>query len=523
MKFRYARFLFVLSIIIIIIVFTVNKIRSKNNSNMNNEQVTNEIIYYDTLKIGISSFDTVNPILTKNKEMININQLIYEPLVELDSEYKLNLVLAKEYAKTSATTYIVKINNDIKWSNNTEFSSEDVKYTIDLLKSTNNIYSENVKNILSVDVIDNATLKITLKEEMYFFEYNLIFPIMSKNHYEGENFFNSNKQPIGTGMYKISNITNEEIILEKNENYRNQDKINKNINKISITIFKEMGELYNSFKMGNIDLINTSSLNYQEYIGIIGYYAKEYKGRECDFLSFNCDDYLVGEKTVRQAINYAIDKDNIVSKQYNNKYYISNFVLDYGSYIFNQKSLSLGYNPEKSKEILENNGWVYTNNKWKKNGSYLELTISVNSSNSQRVQVAEIIKTQLENIGIKVYIKQLSDSQYKYALENKNYQILLTGVYNGLSPDLTYFYGVNNLANYKNETVLNVMKEVKNITEQNVLEEKHKELVNIVKDECPYISLYRNKNTLIINQNLIGNFEPTNYGIFKNFESWNKQ
>ena len=236
MKFRYARFLCVLSIIIIIIVFTVNKISSKNNSNMNNEQVTNDIIYYDTLKIGISSFDTVNPILTKNKEMININQLIYEPLVELDSEYKLNLVLAKEYAKTSATTYIVKINNDIKWSNNTEFSSEDVKYTIDLLKSTNNIYSENVKNILSVDVIDNATLKITLKEEMYFFEYNLIFPIMSKNHYEGENFFNSDKQPIGTGMYKISSITNEEIILEKNENYRNQDKINKNINKISITI-----------------------------------------------------------------------------------------------------------------------------------------------------------------------------------------------------------------------------------------------------------------------------------------------
>ena len=84
-------------------------------------------------------------------------------------------------------------------------------------------------------------------------------------------------------------------------------------------------------------------------------------------------------------------------------------------------------------------------------------------------------------------------------------------------------YGANNLANYKNETVLNVMKEVKNITEQNVLEEKHKELVNIVKDECPYISLYRNRNTLIINQNLIGNFEPTNYGIYKNFESWNKQ
>ena len=65
-----------------------------------------------------------------------------------------------------------------------------------------------------------------------------------------------------------------------------------------------------------------------------------------------------------------------------------------------------------------------------------------------RCEVAKLIKTQLENIGMVVTIKEISDSKYNAYLTNKNYQILLTGVYNSYSPDITYFYGENNIANY---------------------------------------------------------------------------
>ena len=191
---------------------------------------------------------------------------------------------------------------------------------------------------------------------------------MCQNYYAGENFFESTKYPIGTGLYKISSFSNNEIVLEKNENYRNTENTNKNIQKINITLFNSMGELYNSFKIGNIDIINTSNLTYKNYIGTIGYYAKEYKGREYDFLSCNCDDYLMKQKSVRQAINYAIDRENIISTIYNNRYYPSEYILDYGSYVYSGNSSSSGYNPEKAKEILETDGWVYTNNRWKKNG-----------------------------------------------------------------------------------------------------------------------------------------------------------
>ena len=523
MNFKNVKFAFFIFVVIIAVIAVVN-IKSKDNEKQESEtQISKNIVYQDSFRFGICNFDSINPIITKNKQIMDIDQLVFEPLLSLDSKYKIEMCLATEYAKTSPTTYIVKIDNSIKWSDGSALTADDVKYTVDLLKSVDNIYSENVKSISSVEAIDNSTVKFNLDMETYFFEYNLIFPIMCKNYYGDEDFFSSEKYPIGTGKYKISSVSDSQVVLEKNENYRFQDNVNKNIKKIYVNIFSEMGEVYNSFKIGNIDVMNTSSLLYENYIGTMGYHVKEYKGREYDFLSFNCNDYLMNNKSVRQAINYAIDKDNIVSTIYNNKYYTSDYALDYGSYLYSNTLASSGYNPEKAKEILINDGWSYTNNRWRKNGGILAVTISVNASNVQRCEVAKIIKSQLENIGIQVSVREVSDSQYNLYLCNKNYQILLTGIYNGYSPDLTYFYGDGNISNYNNEDVKVLIKDINNINNQKDLEEKYKTLIEITKDDCAYVSLYRNKNFLLINQNVAGNYTPTSYGVLMNFESWNRE
>ena len=293
MKFKNVRFVFV-GFVILIVAFAVVQMSSKNKKEQVNEvQGGREVVCQDNIRLGISNFDTINPLTTKNKQLIDIEQLVYEPLFSLDSEYRLIPCLATEYAKTSDTTYIVKINNSIKWSNGASLTAGDVKFTVDLLKAVDSVYSNNVKNISDIEVIDNSTIKFNLSEETYLFEYNLIFPIMCESYYSGEDFFKSEKYPIGTGLYKVASVSANQILLEKNENYRNQDMVNKNIKNIFISIFSEIGEVYNSFKIGNIDVINTSSLSYEDYIGTIGYYTKEYKGREYDFLSFNCNDYFV--------------------------------------------------------------------------------------------------------------------------------------------------------------------------------------------------------------------------------------
>ena len=110
-----------------------------------------------------------------------------------------------------------------------------------------------------------------------------------------------------------------------------------------------------------------------------------------------------------------------------------------------------------------------------------------------RCESAKLIKEQLENIGMVVYIKEVSDSQYNYCLTNKNYQVLFTGVYNGYSPDVSYFYGDGNIANYSNDEVSTILNEVKNITNQKNLEDKFKVLIEKTKDSsCPIKNVFVN-------------------------------
>ncbi len=134
--------------------------------------------------------------------------------------------------------------------------------------------------------------------------------------------------------------------------------------------------------------------------------------------------------------------------------------------------------------------------------------------------MAELIKSQLEQIGIELTINKISDEQYKEYIANKNYQILFTGVYNAYSPDLTYYFAEGNLENYKNDKLFALMQDASIIKDNKQLEEIYQNIYNIYKDEVPFIGLYRDKNFSISSQSLIGTIEANNYSSFYGIENW---
>lgn len=524
MRFNIVKGIFIV-VVIGIIVFAIYSIyfqEEQENTEVQNEQQAEIIEEKKDIRLGISNFDTMNPLLTTNKEVLNIGKLIFEPLLTIDENYKVELCLATEWSKTSDTTYVVKIDNSVKWQDGSSLIAKDIQFTIDRLKEGRSIYSSNVEKVSSVEVIDTSTVKINLSEPVPFFEYNLTFPIMPNNYYLGEDFNTSTKIPIGTGMYKITSIDGQKITLARNDSWWKD--VEPKIETVEIKLYTEIGELYNSFKLGNIDIFTTANRDLENYIGTMGYAKEEFAGREFDYLAFNCQDDLLQRVEVRKAISYAIDKNNIVSAVYNNQYYVSHFPLDFGSFAYENTQTSSGYNVEQAKQVLTDNGWEYKNNRWQKreNGKTLRLrfTLSVQQNNAQRLAVAENIKAQLEQIGISVTIGKLSDTQYQTALTNKSYQMLITGVYNGYSPDVSKFFGTNNLQNYTNETMQTLLKEVESIQDEELLKQKYQEIVSIYQEEQPFISLYRNKVTVIKDQNLAGEVTPNNFFSYYHFEDW---
>lgn len=519
--FKYIFIIFVISIVI----YAGYKIYANKNKTSEIENVTENNVDEVTIKdlrLGISNFDTMNPLITNNKEILNIDTMIFEPLFSITKDYKLEPCLATEWSKTGDNTYVIKVDSTVKWQDGSYFTAKDVKFTIDRLKEGNSVYKDNVSHVTSVEVVDASTVKITVDQAVPFFEYNLTFPIMSDLYYFNDNFYTSTKIPIGTGRFKISDVSSTSITLSKNTDWKKINSDESKLDTIKINLYSSMGEVFNSFKLGNIDMLNTSNMDYQNYVGTIGFKSTESAGREFDFLSLNCKDDILQDKYVRQAISYAIDKNNIISAVYNNQKIVSNYPLDYGNYLNISDSNSSGYNADQAKKILENGGWTYANNRWisSVDGQTLRLKLSVCKDNENRVKVANAIKDQLGSIGVEVTVNEVSSSKYQDYLSNKDYQMLLTGIYNSYTPDITYFFADGNIENYYNDDVISVLASGLSTKNEKSLSEGYKKIYDIYKDEVPFIGLYRNKNLTISSNSMVGDITANNYSTFYSISSW---
>lgn len=514
---------------ILMLVFAIVKIKQdeekKQKVNQTEETVSNTENIIPELNLGVASFDSINPILSKNKNVQEISKIIFDPLFTVSEDFKIQKCLARELAKQNDNKYIVKLRDNVKWSNGEKFSAEDVKFTIDKIKESQSIYVSNVEHISNIEVVDDTTLRIILDSDIPFFEYNLTFPIISSKFYSDKEF-NPDIVPVGTGMYKVTDVQTNALILSKNDNYWDKDK-KLTLDTITINLYQTSGELYNAFKIGNVDFISTNNTNISDYVGTIGYLSKEMKGREHDFLALNTQEgKILSNANIRKAILYSIDKKNIVSSIYGDKYYVSSFPLDYGNWVLDNKNEDTKYDLDEAKRTLINDGWTYQYKYWQKTENYktqkITLNFVVKSSNSSMVAVAENIKAQLEKQGFRINLIKATDSQYSEYMQNKNYDIILCGITLSISPNLNTFFGDNNLANYKNDEVSKLLTEIQNTKDDSKVKEKYLRIAQIYREDVPYISLYTNKYIVLYNTSLVGTMTPNWYNQFYNLEGWHK-
>ena len=162
-----------------IIVFAIYKVSNQQeNQNMVNTETQTQSNTQNTesiLSIGISDFDNINPLITNNKDIINLSTILYEPLLKITEDYQIELGLAEEWSKSDATTYLIKLKSNLKWDNGDALTGSDVKFTIEKLQEGDSVYSDNVENIKSVEIIDGNTIRINLKKERYLIDYRSFF------------------------------------------------------------------------------------------------------------------------------------------------------------------------------------------------------------------------------------------------------------------------------------------------------------------------------------------------------------
>lgn len=519
------KFLFYLIVIGIIVGIIIGRNKAMNleeENKIENQEVEEKIITYE-LNLAISDIDTLNPLRTKNSHVSDILKFIYEPLLSYDFEKGLQGVLAESWGQKDEHTWIIKLKPDVLWHGGEKFSSEDVKFTIDLLKGEelDSIYRENVKNIRSVDIVDDTTIVLTLESSDAYLPSKLIFPIIPKYYFKSEGIMDENKanRPVGTGPYQYESADETQLILVSNVSWWKTSEIK--LSKIHVLKYETYGELIKGFKSSEVDMVYTNMHEWKEKFGFIGINSYEFESSEYELLIPNGKNVFLGDANVRKAILMAINRGDIISNIYDDMATVRDIPIGSSSQYFVK---TLEYNPEEAKQLLMEAGYVFSKNGWNKNNKKLSLTLIIPENDEDKMKSAEKIKQYLEEISIPITIKKQKWNDFKKNISNDNFELALASldIKNEYQiQDLVTENHFNNYANYANREMENIIIELKNSAED-IYEGYMRSFIRLYEEEMPYIGLYFKNNVILTNKSVKGQYESTFNNPYQNIIYFSK-
>ena len=227
-------------------------------------------------------------------------------------------------------------------------------------------------------------------------------------------------------------------------------------------------------------------------------------------IAFNLENKYLSNVKIRQAIACAIDKQNIIDKVFENKYIASEFMLDYGSFLYSDNLNENVYNPKNANDIL---------NKYVRNYE-INLNLIINQSEKEKIKIAELIKSDLENIGLIINLEYLSNEDYSKRLNAGKYDLYLCSIDLSLNPNLEQLLGSKGLFRNNNIEIDKTLYEIGNVQDEKILLQKYKELQKYYYESSPCISLYNEVNTLLYSKNLRAILTPNYFNLFYGIERW---
>ncbi len=473
--------------------------------------------------IGIPVY--INPVLAQGSSDADqdLSSLLFSGLLKYDNNLNITPDLAEKYEiSEDQKTYTFYLKDNLKWHDGEKLTASDIVFTIQSIQDPS--FKSPLKRSfdgVKVEKIDDSTIKFTLLEPYAAFLNILTVGILPQHLWydipaDTATLAIYNQKPIGNGPYKFKSLIKEkrgaikQYILIKNKDYHGKEPfINKLVfkfypdyeNAISALINKEIQSLsflpkeYLTHFQNKRDF-NISNITLSQYTAI--------------FFNQKNNELLKNEE-IRQALTYAIDKNKIVEEVLQKQGLVIDGPILPGFLGYNDEITKYEYAPEKSLEILADEGWKLDGEYLKKDDEELKITLTT-VDQTEKITTANLMKEFWNSIGVNVELQIVSkDNIQKDIINPRNYQALLYGEIIGYDPDLYPFWhssqreapGVN-LAIYANRKIDTLLEDARLTNNTKIRNEKYKEFQNILIKDLPAIFLYTPSYTYPVNKKIKG-------------------
>jgi len=459
-----------------------------------------------------SSALTINPLITTNSQLEkDLTALIYLPLFKIDQDGKLTYKLAKGYTVSEdCKSYTFILRDDVWWHNlgnndYEKFDADDVVYTF--------TKSQKAKD-LNISVRKDSEYKVvfTIPQESPLLLEQITTGILPEHVWskvdDGKfQFYFRNKAPIGTGPYKLISMDDNQIILERNEQYFGDKP---KLQEIHIHFFSDIQSTITEIKRGKIDSIlnppeEIKDIFEEEYTEYQRYSKTIYRNTKVIFLNMREQiryddetDNVLSNTDIRQALSMYINRNELLSTLH-----IEGDTaigpINKTSWAFDENINYYDYNPDSASKSLMAIGYKLDDNSgyWKQNDKTLSLTVTFLDNKSNNLLV-KALQEQYKSHGIELVADPKPyDSLTNEILPLRNFQMLIFEIETGLDPDCFNWFDSNatehpmlNLSGYSNTQTDRRLITARTTIDRKERKEMYSEALDYLMYDMPVIYLY---------------------------------
>jgi peptide/nickel transport system substrate-binding protein len=370
---------------------------------------------------------------------------IFNRLIKYDKNLDLEGELASSWqVSVDKKTISFKLKPNLKWADGKPLTSADVLWTWQAITDDKNgsPYASDFQLVKKAEAPDANTFSITYETPFApALDSWAGLQILPKHLLDGQDLHTTAfaRKPIGSSYYQLNSWTaNQNIQLSRNPNsVLGPAKIDKMISRI----IPDKSAQFLELMAGNIDNMGLDPIQYSRIVPArpqLNEKLNLYKelGSGYIYLGFNLKHKPFDDVRVRKAINYAIDKQEIIDGVYLGLGI--NIASPYkpGTRWSNPNLQPYPYDPEKAKMLLKEAGFVLNSNGiLERNGKPLSFEIITNQ-NKEREKSAVLIQRRLKTVGIDVKIRAIEWASFiSRFIKTGDFDAIILGWSLSLDPD----------------------------------------------------------------------------------------
>lgn len=306
--------------------------------------------------------NSINPPNGADRMAGNVINQIFESLIAADyttGEILPALATAWEVAE-DGSSYTFTLRQGVTFHDGSAFNAQDVAATFEAGGDPVNAYASSYTDV-TVEVVDDYTVKlIPATPSVTFLRRMTETPIISDEQFAAQGNAGIESSPIGTGPFQFVEWNKgDRIVLQANTAYWEEGKPH-----LAEVIFRPIPESSTrlaAIQTGEVHIVNrlnsdeAASLDSVESVSIVTYPADRVY-----YIAFNNLTTGVGlpteNKLVRQAINYAVDRQAIVDGLFDGHARLSSGFVTPSNLGFDPDLAPFAYDPEKAKALLAEAG-----------------------------------------------------------------------------------------------------------------------------------------------------------------------